>query len=254
MTYHLFFCLWAATLTVHEKKYKPKQKDKYEAEERTTKEVGRISFINKIRAQPLIKKKAYKKKGGGLHIRLSTILMPLLLRSPSLSIQGVGCLVPCAFALARGRDKLHLLGVTTFIFGSLTLVHIVEVGLKVTVLLKLLGQRCQDLAYQHGPVGSLVPWPGPPFLLPRPPQPRPSQYRVTSPSSLRHSVAALTPWANASTIATSSSVTSGRSELLGVARSQDLTKSWTSENLSAESALKKLVDGHEVLREESSAV
>ncbi|KAJ8450531.1 hypothetical protein Cgig2_020168 [Carnegiea gigantea] len=58
--------------------------------------------------------------------RLSTILMTLLLRSPGLSIQGVGCLVPCTLALTRRRDKLHFLGITAFIFGPLTLVHVVE--------------------------------------------------------------------------------------------------------------------------------
>ena len=40
-----------------------------------------------------------------------------------------------------------------------------------------------------------------------------------------------------------SSVTSGGSEALGVTKSQDLTKSWTSESLAAGSALIKSVDG-----------
>ncbi|KAJ8435716.1 LOW QUALITY PROTEIN: hypothetical protein Cgig2_002673 [Carnegiea gigantea] len=109
---------------------------------------------------------------------------------------GVGCLVPCTLTLAGRRDKLHLLGVTTFIFGPLTLIHIVECG----------------------PAGTLAPRPGPPFPAPRPHQSRPSQaaplastissfFRfprrldqpsafpnaaVTSPSKLRHSATALT--------------------------------------------------------------
>jgi len=62
--------------------------------------------------------------------------MTLLLISPGLSIQGVGCLVPCALNLVGRRDKLHLLGL---ILSPLTLVHIVEVGLTIVVLLKLLG-------------------------------------------------------------------------------------------------------------------
>ncbi|KAJ8424509.1 hypothetical protein Cgig2_017742 [Carnegiea gigantea] len=113
------------------------------------------------------------------------------------------CLVPCAFTLAQERDKLHLLGVTTFILDSLTLAYIAEVGLKIAVLLKLLGQ-------------------------------------LTSPSSLRHSAAAFTHWVNALASATSSSMTFGGSEVPGVTKSQDLIKSWTSENLAAESALMNL--------------
>ncbi|KAJ8431172.1 hypothetical protein Cgig2_019848 [Carnegiea gigantea] len=86
------------------------------------------------------------KEGWGLHVGLSTILMTLLLRSPGLSIQGVGCLVPCALTLTGRRDKLHILGVMAFIFGPLTLIYVVEVSLKIAVLLKLLGQRHQDPA------------------------------------------------------------------------------------------------------------
>ncbi|KAJ8421065.1 LOW QUALITY PROTEIN: hypothetical protein Cgig2_006336 [Carnegiea gigantea] len=56
-------------------------------------------------------------------------------------------------------------------------------------------------------------------------------YQITSPSNLRHSAAALTPQANTSAIATSSSY-------------------HTSENLAAGSALIKLVDGRRVLRGE----
>ncbi|KAJ8429570.1 LOW QUALITY PROTEIN: hypothetical protein Cgig2_023776 [Carnegiea gigantea] len=96
------------------------------------------------------------------------------------------------------------------------------------------------LRFQYGPVGSLVPWSGPPFLLPRPPQPRPLQAAhladsaspsfqlpghldqpsafpnvvgAESPSNLRHSTAALSPQVNASAITTSSSMTFRGSEV-----------------------------------------
>jgi len=75
----------------------------------------------------------------GLLIGLSTVLVPLLLRSPDLSIQGVGGFVPYVLTLGRMRDKLHLLRVTTLIGGALTLIHIVEVGLEIAILLKVLG-------------------------------------------------------------------------------------------------------------------
>jgi len=48
-------------------------------------------------------------------------------------------------------------------------------------------------------------------------------------------------------MATSSSVTFGGSEPLGVTKSQDLTRSWTSENLAVGSAVMKLVEGHRVI-------
>ncbi|KAJ8433991.1 LOW QUALITY PROTEIN: hypothetical protein Cgig2_012684 [Carnegiea gigantea] len=104
--------------------------------------------------------------------------------------------------------------------------------------------------HKRGPAGSLAPWPMPPFPPPWPHQPRPSQapplagavspcfrlpgrpdqpsafpnYRATGPSNLRHFAAALTPRANTSA---TSSVTLGGFEVPGVAKSQDLTKSWT---------------------------
>ncbi|KAJ8429458.1 hypothetical protein Cgig2_015310 [Carnegiea gigantea] len=68
-------------------------------------------------------------------------------------------------------------------------------------------------------------------------------YRVTSRSGLRYSVAALTPRANASAIVICSSVILGGSEVPEAAKSQDLIKSWMSENLATGSALIKLVDG-----------
>ncbi|KAJ8438041.1 hypothetical protein Cgig2_014170 [Carnegiea gigantea] len=56
-------------------------------------------------------------------------------------------------------------------------------------------------------------------------------YRVTSPSNLRHSTATFTPRAKTSAVAIFFSITLGGSEALGVTKSQDLTKSWTSESL-----------------------
>ncbi|KAJ8434595.1 hypothetical protein Cgig2_025021 [Carnegiea gigantea] len=99
--------------------------------------------------------------GGVLHIRLSTVLMPLLLRSPSLSIQGVGGFVPRVLTLGGRRDKLHLLRVTALIGGPLMLIHIVERGL----------------------ASSLAPWPGPPQLQPSPTPPLAS---TTTPSFWLH--------------------------------------------------------------------
>ncbi|KAJ8438369.1 hypothetical protein Cgig2_027354 [Carnegiea gigantea] len=78
-------------------------------------------------------------------------------------------------------------------------------------------------------------------------------YRVTSPSNLWHSAAALTPRANSSAMAISSSVILGASKAPGVTKSHDLTKSSTSENLAAGSALMKLVYGHWVIEEEPLA-
>ncbi|KAJ8422412.1 LOW QUALITY PROTEIN: hypothetical protein Cgig2_023436 [Carnegiea gigantea] len=109
-----------------------------------------VDFLVVMCPRPTIvqpqKKKSIQEKGGGLHIGLSTILMALFLRTLSYSIQGVGGLVPYLFTLPGRRDKLHLLRVTTVICGRLTLVHVVEVGLKIAVLLKLLGQLHQELA------------------------------------------------------------------------------------------------------------
>jgi len=72
--------------------------------------------------------------------------MPLLFRSPGLSIQGVDGLIPCVFTLSGRRDKLHLLKVMALIGGTLTLIRVVEVGLKIAILLKLLGQCHYDFA------------------------------------------------------------------------------------------------------------
>ncbi|KAJ8435554.1 hypothetical protein Cgig2_015409 [Carnegiea gigantea] len=75
-------------------------------------------------------------------------------------------------------------------------------------------------------------------------------YRATSPSSLRHSATALTPWWKTSAMAISSSVILGGSEVVGVTRSQDLTMSWTRESLAAGFALMKLAEGRRAIGEE----
>ncbi|KAJ8436309.1 LOW QUALITY PROTEIN: hypothetical protein Cgig2_005233 [Carnegiea gigantea] len=181
--------------------------------------------------------------------------MTLFLKSHGLSIYRVGCIVPYTPALTRRGDKLYFLGVTAFIFGPLTLIHVVEASLEIAVFLKFWGQR-----YQRGPASRVTPWLGPPFLLLWPHQPRPSQAfpltgaassfcrlhgRSDQPSAFPNTAGVDShPRANASAVATSSSVTVGGSEASGVTKSQDLTRSWASENLAAESALMKLVDGH----------
>ncbi|KAJ8428287.1 LOW QUALITY PROTEIN: hypothetical protein Cgig2_027419 [Carnegiea gigantea] len=213
-----------------------------------------------------------KEKEGALHIGLFTVLTTLIFRSLGISIQGVIHLIPCLITLTRRRNKLHLFEVSALVLGPLALVNVVEVGLEVAVFLKFLGQRHQDLAYLHGPADGLAPGLGPASQPPRSPQPWPLKapppagaaglfsrplerlrrwYQVANPSSIRHSVAALTPRANASAIVISSSVILGGSEVPETAKSQDLTKSltnsWMSENLAVGSAMMKLVDGCWVL-------
>ncbi|KAJ8426753.1 LOW QUALITY PROTEIN: hypothetical protein Cgig2_029422 [Carnegiea gigantea] len=226
------------------------------------------------RAWHSIQPQKKKKEEGGLCIGLSTVLVPLQLRSPGLSIQGVGGFVPCILTLGGRRDKLHLLRVTALIGGLLTLIHVVEVGLKMAILLKLLGQRlCVNTrGYRRGLADSHAPWPGPPQLQPSPMPPlagaatlsfqlpgrldQPLAFpstAMTSPSTLRYSAVTLTPQVNTSAVAISSSVTLGRSEAPGVTKSRDLTKSWTSESLAVGSALMKLVDGRWVIGEEPPA-
>ncbi|KAJ8430631.1 hypothetical protein Cgig2_008311 [Carnegiea gigantea] len=92
------------------------------------------------------KKRIMRRRGRVLYIGLSTTLMLLLLRSLDLSIQGVGGLVPCVLTLGRRRDELHLLRITTLIGGPLMLIHVVEVGLEIAILLKRVGQCHQDFA------------------------------------------------------------------------------------------------------------
>ena len=79
-------------------------------------------------------------------------------------------------------------------------------------------------------------------------------YRFACSSSLRYSAAALTPQANASAIVTSSLIILGGAEVPEVAKSQDLTKSWISENLATGLALIKLVDGRWALGGEPPTV
>ncbi|KAJ8427427.1 hypothetical protein Cgig2_019039 [Carnegiea gigantea] len=177
------------------------------------------SFINKKEYNPLEK----KRRGGGLHIKLSTAFVLLLLRSPGLSIPGVGGFVPCVLTLSGRRDKLHLLKVTALIGGPLMLIHVVEVGLEIAILLKLMGQSWATSAPTFASTSSS--WRCYPFF-----------------SALRASRSAC--------IFSNAAVTLGESEAPEVTRSQDLTKSWTSESLAAGSALMKLVDGRWVIGEE----
>ncbi|KAJ8435714.1 LOW QUALITY PROTEIN: hypothetical protein Cgig2_002671 [Carnegiea gigantea] len=157
---------------------------------------------------------------------------------------GVGCVIPCTLILAGRRDKLHLLGVMTFIFGPLMLVYIVQscslawatlsalVATLASAFVSGSSSWCCKLFFSASRASRSA------FSF--------SQnrwYRVKSPSNLRHSVAALTPLANASAITISSSMTFGGSKVPGVAKSDDLTKYWTRKNLAAGSTLMKLVDG-----------
>ncbi|KAJ8443428.1 hypothetical protein Cgig2_026215 [Carnegiea gigantea] len=96
--------------------------------------------------------------GGGSHVELCPILM-LLLRSPGLCFQEVGGLVLGNLTLGRRRDKLHLLRVAALSGRPLTLIHVVEVRLEVTIVLKLIGQApliphdepLQPLAFRNSP-------------------------------------------------------------------------------------------------------
>ncbi|KAJ8425281.1 hypothetical protein Cgig2_027583 [Carnegiea gigantea] len=80
------------------------------------------------------------RRGGGLHVGLSTILTLLLLRSLGLSFQRVGGFIPSILALGGRRDKFHLLRVTALNGGPLALIHVVEVpeGVGATLLVALL--------------------------------------------------------------------------------------------------------------------
>ncbi|KAJ8438791.1 hypothetical protein Cgig2_023825 [Carnegiea gigantea] len=173
--------------------------------------------------------------------KLSTILTILIIRSPGISIQGVSCLIPCTITLAGRRNKLHLVEVAALILSLLMLVDVVEVGLVVAILLKFVGQLHQELVQIPQGIGkalliALLPGLSHHF------GPAPLAPGRQSPQ-LRHSTTALTPRANAYAIVTSSSVILGGSKVPEVTKSQDLTKSWISENLTTGSALIKLVDG-----------
>ncbi|KAJ8444577.1 hypothetical protein Cgig2_013856 [Carnegiea gigantea] len=89
----------------------------------------------------LPKKKKEQRKTRGLHIGLSTVLVTLIFRSLSISIQGVSHLIAWTITFTERRDNLDLLRVSTLSLGPLALVDIVEVGLEVANLLKFLGQR-----------------------------------------------------------------------------------------------------------------
>ncbi|KAJ8428789.1 hypothetical protein Cgig2_009974 [Carnegiea gigantea] len=177
------------------------------------------------------RKKKEQEKRGGSHIRLSTILMSLLLRSPSLSIEGVSCLIPCALTLTRKRNKFHLLGVSAFILDLLAVVCEVEVGVEIVILLKLLSQHHQDLVQIPQGIGIVV-LTALLLGLSHPFSPcsafsfsnatsigSPAPPAFGTPSQLSP------PQANASAIVTSSSVILGESKVPEVAKSQDLTKS-----------------------------
>ncbi|KAJ8432897.1 hypothetical protein Cgig2_014484 [Carnegiea gigantea] len=72
----------------------------------------------------------------------------------------ISCLIPCTLTLTltliKRRNKLHLLGVSTFVLDSLVLVYVVEVGLEIAILLKFLGQRHQDLAQISQCIGTTL--------------------------------------------------------------------------------------------------
>ncbi|KAJ8434806.1 LOW QUALITY PROTEIN: hypothetical protein Cgig2_033528 [Carnegiea gigantea] len=133
-------------------------------------------------------------------------------------------------ALTRRGDKLHFLEVTTFIFGPLMLIHVAETALSAPAAASASAFANASSSWHCK------------LFLPASQASRSAfnffqrrWCRVISPSNLRHSAAALTPRANASAMATSSSVTFGGSEAPGG------TMSWTSENLAAGSAFMKLV-------------
>ncbi|KAJ8433874.1 hypothetical protein Cgig2_021257 [Carnegiea gigantea] len=197
------------------------------------------------------KKEERTRKKRGLHIRLSTILLTLLLRS--LSIQGVSCLIPYTLTLARRRNIFHLLEVTTFVLGPLALVYVVEVGLEIAILLKFLSRVTRTLRKYPEPLQA-PPLAGAPSLSSRPlghpdqPLAFPSATGTGSlvpptfgtPPQLSPPERTLQPL----------SPPPREFEVPDVAKSQDLTNSWTSENLVANFILMKLVDGCWVLKGE----
>ncbi|KAJ8444800.1 hypothetical protein Cgig2_014989 [Carnegiea gigantea] len=66
------------------------------------------------------------------------VRLPPVVWGPHLAIQRCGSLM--LVPLARRWDKLHLLRIPAFGLGLLALLHVVKVGLKVTVLLEVRGQ------------------------------------------------------------------------------------------------------------------
>ncbi|KAJ8443342.1 hypothetical protein Cgig2_015823 [Carnegiea gigantea] len=81
------------------------------------------TVYNVILGRPTLHK---TRRGGGLRIGLSAILMLLLLKSPDLGFQEVGGPIPSILPLGRRMDKLHLLRVMALNGGPLTLIHVVE--------------------------------------------------------------------------------------------------------------------------------
>ncbi|KAJ8451468.1 hypothetical protein Cgig2_017859 [Carnegiea gigantea] len=101
----------------------------------------------------------------------------------------VGCFTFQTIPLTGRWNKLHFFGVPALDLGPLALIYIVEIGFEVVILVEVLSQCHQDLAF--------------------------SQRRwcqAMSPSSFRHSAVAFTPQAKASAMVTSSSVTLRGSE------------------------------------------
>ncbi|KAJ8424043.1 LOW QUALITY PROTEIN: hypothetical protein Cgig2_023228 [Carnegiea gigantea] len=156
-----------------------------------------------------------------------------------------GCgLILCVFTSAGTMDKLHILRPPDARPHS---------GGKPenSYLPETLGPTSPRLClntrgYQRGPAGNLAPWPGPPFPPPRPHQPRPLQAptlagipsQLSPPPERMPQPLLLSPQG---------------SESPGVTKSQNLTRSCTSKNLGAESALMKLVDARWVIRREPPA-
>jgi len=112
-------------------------------------EVNVLSLIKKSTTPKqnvlLVTKKGIKRGRATTHPALYCP-RALLLKSPGSGIQGVDGFVPCVLILGGRRNKLHLFRVMALIGRPLTLIHTVEVGLEVAILLKLLGQGQQDFA------------------------------------------------------------------------------------------------------------
>ncbi|KAJ8422439.1 hypothetical protein Cgig2_019156 [Carnegiea gigantea] len=199
-------------------------------------------------------------KRGGLHIRLSTILITLILRSPGLSIQVISCLIPCTLTFTRRRNKFHLLGVTTFILGPLALIHVVKPASP---------RPCANtLGYWHGPADSLAPWLKPPFqplrsLQPWPLQAPPLAGAASLSSQLLGHLNQPSTFPSPSALCRGSHRLSERFghchlflgdprefEVAEVTKSHDLVKSWISENWAVAYDLMKVVDGCWALRGE----
>ncbi|KAJ8446959.1 hypothetical protein Cgig2_006587 [Carnegiea gigantea] len=82
---------------------------------------------------------------GELHIRFSAVLTTLIFGGPSVSVQGVGCLILWAVTITRRGDELDFFRISPLGFGPRAFIHVIEVGLEVGIILKFLGQRDHDL-------------------------------------------------------------------------------------------------------------